>query len=290
MIQRVASALSFACATCLAFTCAAQDAPEALQETSTQAIEQCVAQHDSARQLRLQEQWQAARAAMQGCIEERCPLAIVSDCRAWLDELGRVLPTLLVMVEREEPTAEPLRVELDGRQLTVPDPPAPFELLPGPHRLRFELGSRPPIERAFVLQKGEKNHVEQVRFSSLPVLPAHSSTRPPVPRRPVSPATYWLAGGALAAYAGSAGLLMLAVREHRDAQVHCAPACDSSTRNSIESKLILADIAGGVGIALTGLAAYTCLRRPVVLSGAPTNGPTLATTGRDLRLLWGGQF
>ena len=290
MKQRIVSALTFSLMTLWAGKSPAQAVPEASEETSTSTIEQCVAEHESARQLRVQEQWLGARAAMLSCAEERCPLAIASDCRAWLDELARVLPTLLIVVERPEPAASPVppRVELDGIQLSLPDPPAPLELLPGRHRLRVELGNRPPVERSFLLQKGEKNHVEQVRYSDVPVLPAPPP--PPVPERPISATTYWLSGGALAAFAGSTALLLVGMREHRDAQDRCAPSCGSSTRTSIESKLVLADVSGGVGIALVGLAVYSYLRRPVVFRGAPGSGPTLAATGHGASLLWQGQF
>lgn len=292
MMRRIAAVFGFSCAMIAAPTCLAQDSAEASAETSTAEIEQCVAQHDSARQLRLQEHWLLARTAMSGCAAERCPLAIASDCRAWLDELEHVLPTLLIVVEREEPSLDraSLRVELDGKALLLPEPPTPLELLPGAHQLRFQLGARPAIERRFVLQKGEKNHLEQVRFAPLPAPVATTSA--PALERPVPAATYWFSGGALAAFSGSAALLALGVREHRDALVNCAPACDRATRSSIETKLVLADIAGGMGIALTGLAVYSYLRRPAVLAAAasPTPGPSFATNGRDFRLLWSEQF
>ncbi len=287
MTRRLASALAISLLSSWASSSPAQGTSEASEETSTANIEQCVAQHESARQLRVQEQWLGARAAMLSCAEERCPLAIASDCRAWLDELARTLPTLLIVVQRED-DREPLRVELDGVLLSLPDPPTPLELLPGPHRLRVALGARPAIERTIVLQKGEKNHVEQLRFAALPRAPA--VPRAPAPERPVSAATYWLSAGALAAFASSTALLVVGVREHRDAQAHCAPTCDSSTRTSIETKLVLADVTGGVGIALAGLAVYSYLRRPVVFRGAPSSGPALAATGHGASFVWRGQF
>ncbi len=289
--RRATSALGFSCATLLAATCAAQDVAEGAAETSTVDIEQCVAEHDRAQQSRLREQWLAAREAMSNCAVARCPLAIASDCRAWLDELERVLPTLLIVIEREDPALEgaPLRVELDGKALLLPAVPAPLELLPGAHHLRVALGARPVVERQFVLEKGEKNHLEQVRFEPAPAPVAKSA---PAPGRPITAATYWFSGGALAAFGGSVALLSLGIREHRDAQVHCAPACDAATKNSIETKLALADIAGGLGIALSGLAVYSYLRRPVVFNAAPSPsaGPAFATSGRDFTLLWRGQF
>lgn len=276
---------------------AAQSAQGEAQETSTRDVEQCVALHESARQLRVQEQWLAARTTMAGCAEARCPLAIASDCRAWLDELTRVLPTLLVVIEREGAAAPgaTLSVELDGVPLRLPEPPAPLELLPGPHRLRLTLGSSTPVERVFVLQQGEKNHVEQVRFAppaERPLLAPPLRPRQPsaLPARPVPAATYWLSAGALAAVGASATLLALAVRQHRAAQVTCAPACGHATRSAIETKLVLADVAGGVGIALAGLAVYSYVRRPADTNAAPSSGPTLSASSQGVALSWRGQF
>jgi hypothetical protein len=291
MSRRSASRSAFAVAAFVASTSFAQGSPETSEETSTQAVEQCVAQHDSARQLRLQEQWPSARAAMLGCADQRCPLAIAADCRAWLDELARVLPTLLVVVELEDPAQRSLlRVELDGAPLQLPERPAPLELTPGPHRLRLQLGSGAPVERSLVLQKGEKNHVEQVRFAHQGPEQVSAPAPGPVATRPIPPVTYWLSAGALVAYASSAAFLSLGVREHRDAQVQCAPTCDSGTRRSIETKLVLADAAGGIGIALTGLALFTYLRRPLVGGEARASGPVVAASGQGATLFWRGQF
>lgn len=290
MMRHIAAALALSLLMLRPAAGFAQRAQEASEETSTSNVEQCVAQHDAARQLRVQERWLGARAAMLSCADEHCPLAIAADCRAWLDELAHALPTLLVVIEREEPVAQraTLRVELDGAPISLPDPPAPLELLPGPHRLRFELGARPAVERNFVLRKGEKNHVEQVRFAALP--PPAPPPPPPISERPIAPVTYWLSAGALAAFAGSTALLVAGMHEHSDAQATCAPTCATSTRKSIESKLVLADITGGGGIVLAGLALYSYLRRPVVFRAAPSSGPAVAASGQGAFLVWRGRF
>ena len=64
MNRRSASTLALTLTTLFASVCFAQGAAEGSKETSRAEVEQCVAQHDSARQLRLVEQWQSARAAM----------------------------------------------------------------------------------------------------------------------------------------------------------------------------------------------------------------------------------
>ncbi|HEY3254406.1 MAG TPA: hypothetical protein VGJ91_10670, partial [Polyangiaceae bacterium] len=256
--------------------------------------EQCVAQHDSARQLRLSEQWQGARAAMISCADERCPLAIAADCRAWLDELAKLMPTLIIVVEGDELAARnsALRVELDGASLELKDPPSPIELLPGAHRLRFELSlsGEQPVDLRFVLEKGEKNHIERVRFvrpaASRPAAPAAS----PIATRPIPASTYWLSAGALVAFASSAAFLVSGLNEHADAQAICAPNCDHDIHTSIQARLLLADISGGAGLLLGGLAVYTYLKRPVVLKPARPSGPALSANGQGFSLFWRGQF
>lgn len=269
----------------------AQAAPETSPETSRQQVEQCVAQHDSARQLRLGEQWLEARAAMHACADERCPLAIVADCRDWLDELNRIMPTLLLVIEQSDPSRDwsTLRVELDGKIILLPDPPAPIEMLPGLHTLRVEVRGHSPIERTITLQKSEKNHLEQIHFAEpRPMLLTAPRTASPL-ARPVPLSTYLLSAGALAAFVGSAGLLVSALHERADAWSNCAPNCTPDVRRSIERRLVLADVSGGVGITLAGMALYTFLTRPVVgTTGALV--PALALGPNGGTLSWQGRF
>src|SRR6478735_7585957 len=139
MNRRGVATLSLILTTFSSAICFAEGAIDGSRETSRAEVEQCVAQHDNARQLRLGEQWDNARAAMLSCAEERCPLAIAADCRAWLDELAQQMPTLIIVVEGEELAARhpALRVELDGTKVDLRDPPSPIDLWPGAHRLSF---------------------------------------------------------------------------------------------------------------------------------------------------------
>jgi len=83
-----------------AFPCRGQNAPA--PEASTADVERCVNQHETARLLRLNEQWLDARRAMTRCADESCPIAIRTDCAEWLGELSQIIPTLIVVVERDD--------------------------------------------------------------------------------------------------------------------------------------------------------------------------------------------
>jgi hypothetical protein len=273
--------------------CLAQEAGEASKETSRAEVEQCVAQHESARKERLSEEWLAARAAMVSCADERCPLAIAADCRAWLDELASLMPTLIVVVEGEAAAARhpALRVQLDGALIELKEPPSPIDLLPGAHRLRFELPGEQPVELTFSLAKGEKNHIERVHFAPPPPpAPAATQTDNHRATRPVPASTYWLSAGALAAFATSTAFLVSGLNEHADAQAICAPNCDHAIHEAIQARLLVADLAAGAGLVLGGLAVYTYVRRPVVLSEAPPSGPTVSASRESISLIWRGRF
>jgi hypothetical protein len=284
---RGATTLTLTLTTFFSSMCFAQGHTESSKETSRAEVEQCVAQHDSARQLRLGEQWDNARAAMLSCADERCPLAIAADCRAWLDELARQMPTLIIVVEGEVPTST-LRAELDGASVELKDPPSPIDSWPGAHRLRLEVLGQEPVVVNFSLEKGEKNHIERVRFARPQAVPVVAPTR--IPTRPVPASTYWLSAGALAAFATSTAFLVSGLSEHGDARDICAPNCDPRIRSSIQARLLVADIAGGAGLVLGGLAIYTYLKRPVVFKEPRPSGPAVSANREGFSLSWRGQF
>lgn len=243
--------------------------PVASPETSTEAVQECVAAHQRARLLELEESWLPAREAMTRCAESSCPIAIQSDCAAWLTRLAGTLPSVLVVVERDDDGTRPVQLELDGKSLELPEPPGPIEMLPGAHRLRFTLPPHAPVEVALVLEKGEKNRVVRVRFTAPrpePLPAAPEAPRAFVARtRPVPAATYWLSGGALLSALASGGLLASALVSRADARENCAPGCPAAERESIQARLLAADLLAGTSVVLGGLAVYTYVRRPVEL-------------------------
>jgi hypothetical protein len=293
MNRRLARAIASACLLLQSEAIADERTPPP-DEASTEQIERCVSQHDSAKQLRAAEHWLEARAALTACATDRCPLAINADCRVWLDDLNRELPTLLIFAEAEDGLSRPSRVELDGQALTLSEPPAPIELVPGPHRLRVTFAGNREVERTFELKRGEKNHVERVRVpplpapKSAPALPVQAA--PPAATRPVPTLTYLFSAGALGAFGSSTAWLVSALREHNEARATCAPTCEPTVRKSIEKRLVLADVSAGVGISLGVLAVYSYLRRPTVKGEAPRSGPVVLAGPSAVSLTWQGNF
>ena len=286
-----------------ALPCRAADAPATVEAppaaastppASTADVEHCVRQHERARMLRLDEQWPEAREAMSRCADEACPVAIRTDCSDWLDELSQMIPTLLVVVERDDDGKHPVRLELDGRVLDLPEQLGPIEVMPGRHRLKFMLVSYPSVEQEIVLEKGEKNRVVRVRFARepkpLPAPAAAPARAPPRASRPIPVATYLLAGGAVAAFASSGWLLTSTLSSLSAARANCAPTCKSSDREDIEARLLVADAIAGAGVVLTGLAVYTFVKRPVILETGASLAPKIGVGRGRADLFIQGRF
>jgi hypothetical protein len=294
--MKPASALPGAAALCAALISIPSPADEPVEappQASTDAVERCVAEHERASMLRLKEKWLEAREQMTACAQEICPLVIRSDCRIWLEELAKMMPTLLVVVESDDAGQQRVRLELDGRPLDLSDPAQPIEVSPGPHRLRIILPPYPPVEREVVLQPGEKNRLVRVRFAQPPRPPAAAPEAQPAPpraSRPIPVPTYLLSGGALVSFATSGVLLASALSSLGNARDECAPACEHEDRESIETRLLMADISAGVGLVLGGLAVYTFATRPVVYDRSSQIAPSISLGRNAAELSLGGRF
>ena len=185
-----------------------------------------------------------------------------------------------------------MELDIDGKTIELPNPPAPIEVLPGTHLVRVHLPPYAPVERLVVLGKGEKNHVVRIRFARepdpVPPAPPPTPSSQPERARPVQPLTYALAGGAVAALATSGILLASALSARDEALERCAPNCTEAERDSIDARLLAADIVGAAGIVLGGFAVYTFVTRPTVESRAFT--PRFGITHSGPRFFLEGQF
>ena len=99
--------------------------------------------------------------------------------------------------------------------MELKDPPSPIELLPGAHRLRFELPGKQPVNVALHAGEGreESHRTRALRAAELATSRACDPAR--IPTRPVPASTYWLSAGALAAFASSAAFLVSGLERAR---------------------------------------------------------------------------
>jgi hypothetical protein len=261
---------------------------------SSASLTRCIESHERAGILRLEERWEEARQAMLACAEASCPLALRTDCGRWLEEFTEMLPTLLVVVERDDDGREPVRLSLDGRELDLSEPLHPIEVLPGTHRLTFNLASYAPVESEVTVRVGEKNKVVRVRFAREPSKAPAPERAPPPPapmqssHRPVPGLTYGFAGGALLAFGASGAMLAAALSRRDDARERCAPGCYDGQRQEVERLLLGADLAAAGGIVFSALAVYTFVSRPTL--ALPIRGSVDVQLGRAPGISYTGRF
>jgi hypothetical protein len=207
----------------------------------------CVEASDQGQSLRDEGKLRAAVDRFVACAREECPALVRKDCAAWLADADARLPSVVFVAKdgRGRDLAE-VRVSVDGALVTDRLDGRAFPIDPGDHRVRFE-GAGLTIEESIVLREGEKRRVVAATLaapaSKVPV------ERPTVVRGPIPTATYVLGGASLVAFGAFAWFGIQGKRDADALRATCAPACDPADRDAVRTKLVIADVALGIGVA-----------------------------------------
>jgi hypothetical protein len=215
----------------------------------------CVDAATEGQNLRDQGELIHARARFVTCAQASCPGIVASTCAQWLSEIALRIPSIVLRLEDElgvDVTDAALFV--DAKAVSPRMTGLAMDLDPGPHRVRFEPRGRAPVEQVVVLAEGERARVIVVHLPPLPP--------PAVEPRSASgwPVGVWILGSAgVLAIGGSAALGVSVISDARSLRDSCGPRCPSSDKESLERRLVIADIALGLGVAALGVAAYLAL-------------------------------
>jgi hypothetical protein len=223
-------------------------------------VDACVEGADKAQQLRDQAKLLDARAQLIACAAASCPSAVAKQCARWLREVDEEIPTVSLRVRSSSGAdVADADVILDG----APRPGAlggkPLALDPGSHRFAFKRGDE-TAEAAIVVRAGEKNRLVDVTLTGgVPVGIAVVAPPPPVVEERTSFHFPWTTGlflgVAVASFAGTAGLVAIASSDAGSLRTTCAPTCTASDVDAAHTKLIVANVTFGIGIASVALAA-----------------------------------
>jgi hypothetical protein len=265
---------------------------------------QCISASDQGQQLRDDGKYRLAREAFARCARETCPIPVRQDCVHWLLEVDQSSATIVINAKDNNGNdladvavavdGTPLVTKLDGKPLTVD---------PGEHTLRFEALGFAPVDEHVVIHAAEKNRAVNVRLTSIAPPPRTEpgpgepqlgpndvgQTTTPTPVRSPRTLGWVFVGAAVAAFASETYFGVAGMNQRSDDLTRCAPHCSAAERSSIQTKFVIADVALGVGLVSSGVAAYFFLRHrqrsqaaaatSVDLSPRPDGGGEVIVTG-----------
>jgi hypothetical protein len=213
----------------------------------------CVAALDNAQSLQSARKLKEARASFVACSSESCPGVVREDCAKSLLDLDQTIPSVVLSATVEGQDAVDARALVDGSVVDGALDGRSIVVDPGAHVARFERAGSAPVEIKFVAREGEKNRSILASFviprSTTPAIVKDESNK----GLPVLPMI--LGGAGLAAIGGGVFMRMSAASDADSMQSRCAPNCDPSERDALSERLVISNVAIGVGaVALTASA------------------------------------
>ena len=160
----------------------------ALVMTSTTAHaaptkDECINANEAAQASRAAGRLRDAKAKLTVCISKSCPGPVRDDCTEQLNELQKVLPTVVFAVRGAGGTdLTAVRVKMDGAVLTTQLDGSAMAVDPGQHTFSFEADGLSPFVESLLIREGEKARPEQVALKAI----APTSAKPPEPV-PIAP-------------------------------------------------------------------------------------------------------
>jgi hypothetical protein len=220
----------------------------------------CIQAAESGQAARDHGEFLKAREILATCTAPECPGIIRRDCSGWLEDVRARTPTIIVVardangrdVAAAKLTVDGVPHSLDGSAI---------EIDPGAHVVRVE-GAGTAEER-IVVSAGEKGRAVALIIDQKP---AAGAPRPPDQPKPpeegphVPVGSFLLAGLGVAGFAvfGVYGEMGLSDADHL--RNTCAPGCQPSDVDAAHTKLIVADVALGVGIVALAAATWIAVR------------------------------
>jgi len=218
----------------------------------------CIVAADDGQKLRDDGKLTAARDKFIACAEKGCPAAVSKQCAQWVEEVDHEMPTLSFRA-KDESGKEILDVQvlLDDKPIAESVATKAMTLDPGTHKVRFVRKDGKSVEDTFLLRTGEKDRIVELAFQAPKVdQPAVVGATTPAASgggfRFPWPAWVGL-GLTVVGGVGTAAFAASAASDESDLRATCAPTCSSDRRSGIETKLVLANVSLGVGIAGLGL-------------------------------------
>ncbi len=223
----------------------------------------CIAAADDGQKLRDEAKLASAREKFISCADKACPGAVSKQCASWVEEVDREMPTLSFRA-KDETGREILdaQVFVDGAPFAgaIQSKAAPID--PGSHNVRVVRKDGKSLEDTILVRASEKDRIVELAFpAARPETPPPPALVAPPPKPQAQSAGFhvpwyaWVGVGVGAA--GGVGTVAFALSAKSDEDGYrstCAPACSEGDKSGVQTKVVLANVSMGVGIAGLGFA------------------------------------
>jgi hypothetical protein len=228
---------------------------------------ECIAAFDRGQRARTDEKLRQARSELLVCTQESCPAVLRADCAGVLEEVQKLLPTVVLAASDGNQDLADVRVTANGKAVTTHLDGKAIELDPGEYVFRFEWHGK-TVDEKHTVREGEKGRVLRGTFAPPPSSsPARRDAPAPRDERGT---VGWVVPSALAAVA-VAGFTVAGISRLRfDSKVDdarasggCAPDCTQTQRDDISKTLVTANVAliGGAVLLAGAIVTWITLAR-----------------------------
>jgi hypothetical protein len=237
------------------FSFAALSAP-AVAAPKTKDKNACVTAFVEAQKLRKSGSLVKARAELVTCAQTSCPEVVRDKCVAWLPEVEAETPSVILVAKSGDGSdLTDVEVHIDQESATRRIDGQSIPLDPGEHVFVFRRGDERKEQRV-VLSARNKDRQVEVSFIEDAPKPAPK----PKPRKKSVPVGVYVLGGVGVVALGSFGYFgITALRDRSDLKERCAPGCTQDEKESVDRKLLIADISLGVAVVSLGAATWIFL-------------------------------
>lgn len=239
------------------------ESPPAEPARAEEGVVACVRAAEDAQSQRSAHRLRAAFKHLLVCSQSNCPAVVRTDCAYWLAEVEKLLPSVIVQaVDKDGADLTDVSVTMDGEPLVPRLDGLSVPVDPGVRTFRFEHVGSTPIEKRIVVREGDKGRRLSIAFDPRP--PAPPPKAPPAERRLRVPPASIVFGGIGAGALGTFAYLGLSGRaDAAELAEGCGrnKTCREDQVKPIRTKLLIADVALGVGLVSLGAAAYLLFAR-----------------------------
>ncbi|HEY8079552.1 MAG TPA: hypothetical protein VIF62_35725 [Labilithrix sp.] len=227
--------------------------------------EVCATAADQAQSLRDDGKYRRAREQMIVCARDVCPGPIKRDCLDWLRQLDELAPTVVFAAKEGDKDLADVKVSMDGIPIVDHLDGKPVAVDLGKHTFKFEHGGQAQTSDV-VIGAGQKGRNIAVVFGAA----APTTGTPPPPGGETggdkggggSLVPAFIVGGIGVVALGSFAFFGLSGKSDVDDLQGCKPHCTQDQVDSARTKLIVADISLGVGVAAAVIATVLVVLRP----------------------------